>query len=364
DLAKAGYAHPTNFCFIPQPTGGLAKIANAIGYKSNSSRLMSDKNSTVNSLSHSLSSRTTYSDSSSTQIDMDAAKRRNCWRHSIFRKVTLAPYKIGDISVGGGKHFSNSTDQFFNGTFKLGSIQSSIPRLCGFTNLHIIHDDERFKHAELYKNYTEGNGDLTEEFGITSMPSTDHGFGSFPEKPANFYKLLWKKLIFTQISIIRLQKGPVQKTAERIRQMKLNYDEMPLACETEIRSNWSKILGQPRKYVLKNKRTKVEEAIRKGVPKYLREKVWPFLLLQYNISLDVVSIAEYHYYDLLKKDTPYVKDILVDLDRTFPEHAYFKQAQSRGQISLFNILKAYACYDTAVGYCQGMSFIAGLLLLH
>ena len=35
-----------------------------------------------------------------------------------------------------------------------------------------------------------------------------------------------------------------------------------------------------------------------------------------------------------------------------------------GQMSLFNLLKAYSLLDSEVGYCQGLSFVAGLLLMH
>lgn len=35
-----------------------------------------------------------------------------------------------------------------------------------------------------------------------------------------------------------------------------------------------------------------------------------------------------------------------------------------GQLSLFNLLKAYSLLDPEVGYCQGLSFVAGVLLLH
>jgi hypothetical protein len=48
--------------------------------------------------------------------------------------------------------------------------------------------------------------------------------------------------------------------------------------------------------------------------------------------------------------------------RTFPEHEFFKN--DIGQAPLFNILKGYSNLDADVGYCQGMSFLAGLLLLH
>lgn len=50
--------------------------------------------------------------------------------------------------------------------------------------------------------------------------------------------------------------------------------------------------------------------------------------------------------------------------RTFPTHPYFSAQLGAGQLSLYNILKAYSLLDQEVGYCQGLSFVAGILLLH
>lgn len=50
--------------------------------------------------------------------------------------------------------------------------------------------------------------------------------------------------------------------------------------------------------------------------------------------------------------------------RTFPAHQYFSAQLGAGQLSLYNLLKAYSLLDTEVGYCQGISFVAGVLLLH
>ena len=52
-----------------------------------------------------------------------------------------------------------------------------------------------------------------------------------------------------------------------------------------------------------------------------------------------------------------------DLNRTFPEHSFFKESNGLGQEGLLNILKAYSIYDREVGYCQGSPFITGLLLM-
>lgn len=50
--------------------------------------------------------------------------------------------------------------------------------------------------------------------------------------------------------------------------------------------------------------------------------------------------------------------------RTFPNHSYFMSPLGPGQLALYNLLKAYSLLDEEVGYCQGLSFIAGILLLH
>ncbi len=41
-----------------------------------------------------------------------------------------------------------------------------------------------------------------------------------------------------------------------------------------------------------------------------------------------------------------------------------KIARSLGQGHLFRVCNAYASYDSAVGYCQGIGFIAGLFLMY
>jgi len=57
-----------------------------------------------------------------------------------------------------------------------------------------------------------------------------------------------------------------------------------------------------------------------------------------------------------------VETIVKDVGRTFPNLKPF--ATEKGRRSLQNVLLAYAAYDPEVGYCQGMNFLAGLLLLY
>jgi hypothetical protein len=52
----------------------------------------------------------------------------------------------------------------------------------------------------------------------------------------------------------------------------------------------------------------------------------------------------------------------MDLHRTFPDHALF-ESDAFGQQELERVLKAVVCHLPEVGYCQGMSFVAAVLLM-
>jgi hypothetical protein len=75
-------------------------------------------------------------------------------------------------------------------------------------------------------------------------------------------------------------------------------------------------------------------------------------------------VLESQYRDLLRRDSPYDKMIQRDLARTFPDHQFFKDPEGQGQTGLYNVVKAYSIYDEQVGYCQGIAFIVGALLLN
>jgi hypothetical protein len=73
------------------------------------------------------------------------------------------------------------------------------------------------------------------------------------------------------------------------------------------------------------------------------------------------------YEELLRKgdNSPWMKDIVKDLDRTFPTTKYFDEAK-RGEIgmqALKNVLQAYSVYKPDVGYCQSMNFVVGFMLM-
>ncbi|EDQ93039.1 uncharacterized protein MONBRDRAFT_14082 [Monosiga brevicollis MX1] len=70
------------------------------------------------------------------------------------------------------------------------------------------------------------------------------------------------------------------------------------------------------------------------------------------------------YAELLARDSSFDKLIRLDIARTFPEHEMFASNEGLGQEVLYNVVKAYSIYDNVVGYCQGIPFLVGLLLMH
>ncbi|KAL6613175.1 rab-GTPase-TBC domain-containing protein [Neocallimastix sp. 'constans'] len=101
----------------------------------------------------------------------------------------------------------------------------------------------------------------------------------------------------------------------------------------------------------------VLQKIRGGIPHHLRGKVWKVMSGADNNDLDTL------YEQLLLEESPFEKQILRDVARTFPHMSMFSERNGEGQHMLFNLMKAYSLYDTEVGYCQGLCFIVGPLLM-
>uniref|UniRef100_A0A1A9X2B1 Rab-GAP TBC domain-containing protein n=1 Tax=Glossina brevipalpis TaxID=37001 RepID=A0A1A9X2B1_9MUSC len=185
---------------------------------------------------------------------------------------------------------------------------------------------------------------------------------------------LWKTAIRQTILLNRMETENAMLQARQneneLKRMKLDYDEI-VTCDKQLIERWDSYIERDA-LKLGNKRDPkiLAQAIKAGVPRTKRGDVWLFLAEQYAINsappVDTHRFPNFHtpYQVLLKNLTEHQHAIFIDLGRTFPNHKFYKDPLGLGQLSLFNLLKAYSILDPELGYCQGLGFICGILLLH
>uniref|UniRef100_A0A8C3ACQ6 TBC1 domain family member 4 n=1 Tax=Cyclopterus lumpus TaxID=8103 RepID=A0A8C3ACQ6_CYCLU len=201
-------------------------------------------------------------------------------------------------------------------------------------------------------------------------PAGDPFSGEKPKMTGPDYRALWKTAIHQQILLLRMEKENQRLEASRdelhTRKMKLHYLEVG-QCSKEVQALWERKLTAPGRTTVPQDKEEVYRALSQGVPKSRRGEVWLLLSHQHRLRHRLPQrqqAPDTPYQDLLKQLTAQQHSILVDLGRTFPTIQYFSAQLGAGQLSLYNLLKAYSLLDTEVGYCQGISFLAGVLLLH
>nr|XP_056717866.1 TBC1 domain family member 4 [Euleptes europaea] len=209
-----------------------------------------------------------------------------------------------------------------------------------------------------------------EEDPLASILQNDDSQDNTGEKKnSEELQSLWRKAIHQQILLLRMEKENQKLEASRdelqSRKVKLDYEEVG-TCQKDVINVWDKKLINCRAKI----RCDVEDihaTLKDGVPKGRRGEIWQFLAVQHRVRHRLSNKQQppdISYKELLKQLTTQQHAILVDLGRTFPTHPYFSAQLGAGQLSLFNLLKAYSLLDKEVGYCQGISFVAGVLLLH
>ncbi|XP_027692000.1 TBC1 domain family member 1 isoform X5 [Vombatus ursinus] len=223
-----------------------------------------------------------------------------------------------------------------------------------------------------YEDYSE-LGDLPPRSPLEPV-CEDGPFGPVVEekkRTSRELRELWKKAILQQILLLRMEKENQKLQASENdllnKRLKLDYEEIT-PCLKDVTSVWEKMLSTPGRSKIKFDMEKMHSAVGQGVPRHHRGEIWKFLAEQYHLKHQFPSSKQQPkdipYKELLKQLTSHQHSILIDLGRTFPTHPYFSAQLGAGQLSLYNILKAYSLLDQEVGYCQGLSFVAGVLLLH
>lgn len=142
---------------------------------------------------------------------------------------------------------------------------------------------------------------------------------------------------------------------------KYTVHEAKVRDQENVRLNkWRKMLESWDKYYPNEK---LRRRVFKGIPNAVRAEVWLRLL-------DVARIKaeqEGKYLEMRERArmwSPDIRQIDLDVNRTYRNHIMFRERYSVKQQALFHVLAAYSVYNTEVGYCQGMSQIAALLLMY
>ncbi|CAH1133310.1 unnamed protein product [Ceutorhynchus assimilis] len=100
--------------------------------------------------------------------------------------------------------------------------------------------------------------------------------------------------------------------------------------------------------------------VRKGIPADFRAACWMSIS-----GADRLKSGTAMTYQQMRKaniNSQIIETIKIDLPRTFPDNIFFLNEESLPSM-LYNVLATFAHQNSEVGYCQGLNYIAGLILL-
>ncbi|KAL1859912.1 hypothetical protein Plec18170_001858 [Paecilomyces lecythidis] len=136
----------------------------------------------------------------------------------------------------------------------------------------------------------------------------------------------------------------------------VRFSELPTPQMTELEF-WAALV-QDYPQTAQRLPTLTSNKIRSGVPPPLRGVVWPSIAGARDMQL------QEEFQRLSGETSPYEGLIGKDIGRSFPNVDMFRDPDGEGQQMLARVLKCFSLYDTKIGYCQGLGFVVGPLLMH
>ncbi|XP_053680540.1 USP6 N-terminal-like protein [Anopheles nili] len=103
--------------------------------------------------------------------------------------------------------------------------------------------------------------------------------------------------------------------------------------------------------------------IMKGIPNHMRMAIWKNLLDLDRLVKENVGVYK-RMLQCARQRSPDIRQIDFDVNRQFRNHVFYRERYSVKQQSLFRVLAAYSMFNTEIGYCQGMSTVAAVLLMY
>ncbi|KAI8368752.1 rab-GTPase-TBC domain-containing protein [Blakeslea trispora] len=197
-------------------------------------------------------------------------------------------------------------------------------------------DDEEEEDSDWQSSTT------TDKISVVSMPTPS---------TASYYDMLLSKFTRSDNPSKQLQIETYQNL-EKLKEESVEDKEIDWEFWTSVVSDFERIN--------RTEHAKLRQQLCVGIPTSLRGLLWRI----FSKSDANSELIENEYRLLLEKTSSHEKLIQRDLSRTFPTLDYFKDKDGEGQEMLFNVIKAYSLFDSQVGYCQGLHFVVGCLLLH
>ncbi|KAG0160848.1 hypothetical protein PDIDSM_8379 [Penicillium digitatum] len=136
----------------------------------------------------------------------------------------------------------------------------------------------------------------------------------------------------------------------------LRYSQLPPPPMTELEF-WAALVADYHQ-TAQRLPTLTSNKVKQGVPPPLRGVVWPSLAGARDPNL----LSEFQ--RLSGESSPYDGLIGKDIGRSFPNVEMFRDPNGEGQQMLGRVLRCFSLYDTKIGYCQGLGFVVGPLLMH
>ena len=136
----------------------------------------------------------------------------------------------------------------------------------------------------------------------------------------------------------------------------LRYSQLPPPPMTELEF-WAALVADYHQ-TAQRLPTLTSNKIQGGVPPPLRGVVWPSLAG----ARDPTLLDEFE--QLSGESSPYDGLIGKDIGRSFPNVEMFRDPNGEGQQMLARVLRCFSLYDAKIGYCQGLGFVVGPLLMH
>lgn len=219
--------------------------------------------------------------------------------------------------------------------------------------------------TKLESGFPRADSDILEEWQVIEIGTGSWKTSVINDSPQTRARKRWHNAIKQQIVLNQMEReNRLVKKEERNRLKMHSF----LTDSSESLAVWAKLLElKDAEHSTKD----IHDALLLGVPHSRREEVWAFLSDLYQArnkpqwQYPAQLSGEETLNQLGQESTEYEHSIEVDLSRTFPSHPYFSsKLLEAGQAELHSILHGYAVADPETGYCQGLSFVTGIILVH